>query len=310
MPTKKVLSIEVAKAYIEEVKQTISSFKVQPTLVGFLANEDPAARKYAEWTGRTCQETGIKFELRVVKRTELENAIVEANEDKNVNGIMVYYPVFGGGEDQYLQNTVSTSKDVEGLCHKYRYNMYHNIRYLDDDSTQKCIIPCTPLAVVKILEHIGVYNKILPYGDRLHGKVITVINRSEVVGRPLAALLANDGARVYSADEFGLLKFDRGENIKLARHTVLNLDKVSESDLQLEQALTKSDVVITGVPSDKYQLPAAGLKDGVVLVNFSTFQNIGAEAQAKASIYVPSVGKVTIAMLQRNLGRLFEYQTK
>ena len=136
---------------------------------------------------------------------------------------MVYYPVFGGTQDGYLQNTVAVEKDVEGLCHKYRYNMYHNIRYLDDAQKHKCIIPCTPLAIVKILEHIGVYNMILPYGNRLHGRVITIINRSEVVGRPLAALLANDGAKVYSVDEFGLLQFDRGENIKLAHHEVFRL---------------------------------------------------------------------------------------
>jgi methylenetetrahydrofolate dehydrogenase (NAD+) len=83
--------------------------------------------------------------------------------------------------------------------------------------TVKSIIPCTPLAIVKSLEFIGIYNKILPYGDRAYGKTITVINRyvhhkwlrdlfyfkffrSEVVGRPLAALLANDGARVLSVD--------------------------------------------------------------------------------------------------------------
>lgn len=84
----------------------------------------------------------------------------------------------------------------------------------------KSILPCTPLAIVKCLEHIGVYNKILPYGDKAYGKTVTVINRfvavclsirgcietqvscirSEVVGRPLAALLANDGARVFSVD--------------------------------------------------------------------------------------------------------------
>ena len=82
--------------------------------------------------------------------------------------------------------------------------------------TVKSIIPCTPLAIVKCLEYVGIYNKILPYGDRAYGKTITVINRyahykrprdshkiffrSEVVGRPLAALLANDGARVLSVD--------------------------------------------------------------------------------------------------------------
>jgi methylenetetrahydrofolate dehydrogenase (NAD+) len=65
-------------------------------LVGFLANEDPAAMKYAEWTAKTCAETGVDFELRKVSKMDLEEKITEANEDKSVNGIMVYYPVFGG----------------------------------------------------------------------------------------------------------------------------------------------------------------------------------------------------------------------
>ena len=43
--------------------------------------------------------------------------------------------------------------------------------------TVKSILPCTPLGVVKCLEHIGVYNKILAYGDRAYGKTVTVINR-------------------------------------------------------------------------------------------------------------------------------------
>ena len=55
--------------------------------------------------------------------------------------------------------------------------MYHNIRFLDKEGKKKCIIPCTPLAIVKIMEFIGVYNKILPAGDHLHGKTITIINR-------------------------------------------------------------------------------------------------------------------------------------
>jgi methylenetetrahydrofolate dehydrogenase (NAD+) len=46
--------------------------------------------------------------------------------------------------------------------------------------TAKSIIPCTPLAIVKCLEHVGVYNKILPYGDRAYGRTITVINRCVV----------------------------------------------------------------------------------------------------------------------------------
>jgi methylenetetrahydrofolate dehydrogenase (NAD+) len=124
-------------------------------------------------------------------------------------------------QDQYLQNVVDVSKDVEGLHHKYVYNMYHNIRFLDKEQTKKCIIPCTPLGIVKVMEFVGVYNSILPYGNRLHGRVVTIINRSEIVGRPLAALLANDGAKVFSVDINGIQEFDRGAGIKLKKHEVI-----------------------------------------------------------------------------------------
>ena len=142
----------------------------------------------------------------------------------------------------------------------------------------------------------------MPEGNRLHGKTITVVNRSEVVGRPLAALLANDGAKVYSADENGLLELHRGEGIQLKKHEVF------ETQVSLTEALQVSDIVIGGVPSPNYKIPTAGLKEGVIALNFSSFKNFEQDIKTKASIYVPSVGKVTVAMLERNLVRLYDYQ--
>lgn len=92
------------------------------------------------------------------------------------------------------------------------FKLYHALPFLD--------ITLTNMICNKFLEHIAVYNRILPVGNRLHGKIITVINRSEVVGRPLAALLANDGAKVYSVDENGIIEFHRGEGLKLRKHEV------------------------------------------------------------------------------------------
>ena len=57
--------------------------------------QDPAARKYAEWTGKACEADGIRYELREVDENELEWKLYEANEDPTVHGIMIYYPVFG-----------------------------------------------------------------------------------------------------------------------------------------------------------------------------------------------------------------------
>ncbi|TPX40122.1 hypothetical protein SeMB42_g04425 [Synchytrium endobioticum] len=297
-----VSPVDVAAPFLDEIKRKLSNAKEKPLLVAFLANGDPAAKKYAEWTAKTCRQADVEFELREVPRTQLEEAIMEANEDVKVNGMMSYFPVFGGTQDQYLQNLVDINKDVEGLSHQCRVNMYHNVRFLDSEKTQKCIIPCTPLAVIKILEYVGVYSKILPYGNRLYGKTITVINRSEVVGRPLAALLANDGAKVFSVDEHGLLEFHRGQGLKLRKHEVF------ETTFTLDQALGSSDVVITGVPSDKYKVDTSKLKDGVIAINFSSAKNFYDDITSKASIFVASIGKVTVAMLLRNLLRVAENQ--
>lgn len=216
----------------------------------------------------------------------------------------MYYPVFGDPQDQYIQSVVTAEKDVEGLCHTYKFNMYHNVRFVDKEKTKKCIIPCTPLACVKILEHLGCYNHVLEYGNRLHGKTITIINRSEIVGRPLAALLANDGARVFSVDVNGILEFHRGEGLSLKRHDVIETTKT------LDQVLPISDVVITGVPSKNYKVDSSLMKEGVVAVNFSTFNNFNEDVKSKASLYVSSVGKVTCVMLERNLLRLYQYQKR
>ncbi|KAI4617836.1 hypothetical protein J4E83_006168 [Alternaria metachromatica] len=296
---KVILANNIAKGLLDEVRDGLSKIPRKPLLVGFLSSADPAARVYAEWTGKTCVENGFAFDLREVDRELLEDRLIEANNDAAVDGIIVYYPIFGNRQDQYLQQIVSIDKDVEGLSHRYIFNMYQNIRFLDPANTKKSILPCTPLAVIKILEYLRIYNTILPYGNRLHGRTITVINRSEVVGRPLAALLANDGAHVYSVDISDVQEFTRGVGLRKRRHEV-----VEKPGWTLNDCLPLSDVVISGVPGDKYKVPLDLMRDGAACINFSSERNFTPEVKEKASIYVPAIGKVTIAVLLRNLLRL------
>jgi methylenetetrahydrofolate dehydrogenase (NAD+) len=198
--------------------------------------------------------------------------------------------------DDFLRDSVSIKKDVEGLCQFYRGNLYRNIRYVDEDAAreQKCVLPCTPLAIVKILEHLGVYDLAKPTGDHLRGVTVTVINRSDIVGRPLAAMLANDGADVFSVDIDSLYLFRRG-----------HLEQTSETQ---ESACRKSRVIITGVPVKSYQLPLDWVSPGTVVINVASFKNVDEDAllQIPGVQYVPLVGKVTVAMLERNLLRLYE----
>src|SRR5271170_6080875 len=137
---------------------------------------------------------------------------------------------------------------------------------------------------------------ILPYGNRLYGRTITIVNRSEIVGRPLAALLANDGAKVFSVDITGVQQYHRGAGIKLRKH------EVQDTNLKLEDVAPQSDIIITGVPSANYKFPTELIRDGAICINFSREKNFdNAGVKEHAAIYVPAIGKVTIAMLLRNL---------
>ncbi|KAM0714849.1 hypothetical protein Q7P37_009313 [Cladosporium fusiforme] len=299
---KVVLAASIAKPLSAEVQASLAALDRKPHLHGFLANKDPAARMYAEWTGKTCRDNGFDFTLREVEREDLEDELRTANTDDKVDGVIVYYPVFDSKRDRTLQWTVSMYKDVEGLSPQLISNMYQNIRFLDPpNNLQKSILPCTPLACVKILEHLRIYNTFLDYGKRLFGRRITVINRSEVVGRPLAALLANDGAEVYSVDVTGVQQFSRGSGLTKQKHEVKDLEGWG-----LEQCLPISDVVISGVPGDSYKVPTHLIREGAVCINFSSEKNFSPDVKERASIYVPAIGKVTIVMLLRNLVRLVQ----
>lgn len=131
-------------------------------------------------------------------------------------------------------------------------------------------------------------------GNHLAGVDITVINRSDIVGRPLAALLANDGADVYSVDIDSLYLFRRG--------------KLIQTEETPASACKKSRVIITGVPVKSYKLPIDWVSPNTVVINVASFKNVDEDAllQIPGVQYVPLVGKVTVAMLQRNLLRLYE----
>jgi methylenetetrahydrofolate dehydrogenase (NAD+) len=90
-----ILAATIAKKFIDEITERVSNLDKPPKLVGFLANTDPSAEMYAEFTKKTSLECGFRFETRRVKKEDLEDAIMEANEDKDIDGIMVYFPVFG-----------------------------------------------------------------------------------------------------------------------------------------------------------------------------------------------------------------------
>ncbi len=286
---------EIAASFRAEVRQQVAALAEPLTLVGFLCAEHGPSATYADYTRKGCEDVGVRFELRQVRRLDVEHDVLAANVDPRVHGILVYYPVFGTQQDAYLRDLVDAAKDVEGLHSFWARCLYTNRRFLDEAKTKKAILPCTPLAILKLLDAAGATAP----GDLrpLAGKRACVFNRSEVVGRPLASMLANDGAEVVSFDVDGAQLFlpAREEHA----HTV------EETKIDRTAALARADIVITGVPSRAFPLVRAGeIRDGAVCLNFSTMKNFDEDVLTKAGVFCPRVGPMTVTMALRNTLRL------
>ena len=161
------------------------------------------------------------------------------------------------------------------------------------------------------MEYIGVSDA--SSGVPLKGRIITIINRSEIVGRPLAALLSNDGATVYSVDLYGIQCFVPSPSGD-SHHKVIDCDA---QKVTLDSVLALSDIIISAVPTAEFKIDAAKKCNkkcqNLVFINVSSHPNIdtsgfagetdGSDSSDKVT-FVPSVGKVTISMLLRNLARL------
>jgi len=286
-----------AAKFKQEIRAQLATLPERLTLVGVLAAERGPSATYAKYAQKACEEVGALFRLRHATRLDVESVIREANEDPSVHGIMVYYPVFATERDVYLRDSVDPAKDIEGLHSYWARSLYQNRRYLDSQRHLKAILPCTPLAIVKMIEAAGAFAR---SGRPLEGRTAVVFNRSEVVGRPLASMLAHDGATVYSFDIDGPLMMTPASTPEGAH-------RVSETSIDRAGALARADIVITGVPSPSFELVSASeIRPGALCINFSTYRNFAPDIEGKAGAFVPRVGPMTVTMALRNALRLFQ----
>jgi methylenetetrahydrofolate dehydrogenase (NADP+)/methenyltetrahydrofolate cyclohydrolase len=311
---------QVAKSFRDQIRAEVASLPRPPRLVGILAQADPGgpSATYAEYTRKACEDVGAVFDLRRVRRLQAEGAIRAANRDADTDGVFVYYPVFGTGQDSYLRDLVEPGKDVEGLHEQWARMLYENRRYLDTAQRHKAILPCTPLAILKLLEAAGITGAGAEGGGHgdgtaerpfrpLAGRRACVFNRSEVIGRPLAAMMANDGAEVVSFDIDGPLLFapDPPADEPCDPERGGGAHRVQETTLDRREALAGADIVITGVPSPAFEkVHAHEIPGSAVCINFSTLKNFDDDVAEKAAVFVPRVGPMTVTMALRNTLRL------
>lgn len=298
MPASILKPSPIAREYRAEIKRDVAELAAgrRPLrIVGLLTQHEGPAATYAHYAQVGCEAVGIQLDVQHVEPGEAATAIARANIDDHTDGIFLYYPLTDAAGDRWLRELVDPRKDVEGLHSFWSRLLYENQRFLDVEQNQRAILPCTPLAILKILQRAGMPDN--GSNAPLEGVTACIINRSDLVGRPLAAMLANDGARVYSLDLTGTLVFEPA--IGRRRHDV------RDSSVTRSAALAMADVVISAVPSADFDaIRGDEIKAGAICVNVAEHANFQDSVLEKASVFVPRVGPLTIAMATRNLTRL------
>jgi methylenetetrahydrofolate dehydrogenase (NADP+) / methenyltetrahydrofolate cyclohydrolase len=165
-----------------EIQKLKSKYNIKPNITTIKIGSNPESDIYLKLRDTACEKVGIKSNHislpENVSEKETVDLIIKQNEDKLVHGILIQFPIPLHLSSDKLINVLNPKKDVEGLT---PLNMGLTLR------GDEYIIPCTSLAVLKILEEEKI---------RLQGKNVVIINHSNIVGKPLSALFLNRNSTV------------------------------------------------------------------------------------------------------------------
>jgi len=171
---------EAAEAVYKELKEKLASLSFVPSLRVIRLGEDPASVSYVRLKDRRARELGLRSQVEVYPEDFPEEALLERiealNRDEDVDGILVQLPLPRHIRAERILEAISPLKDVDG---------FHPVNVGRLWSGGEGLFPCTPLGVIRLLRH---------YGVELRGKEVVVIGRSNIVGKPLAALLLREDA--------------------------------------------------------------------------------------------------------------------
>lgn len=186
MTAKVINGREIAKNIRQKVAKDIkyikSKYQIKPNITTIIIGSNPESDLYLRLRDKACNEVGIvSSHLNLAENVsdqKVIDSINKLNSDGKVHGIFVQFPLPEHQSSDKIVNSIDPSKDVEGFT---PFNMGRML--LGDEH----IVPCTPLAVLKILENEKYDVK---------GKDVVIVNHSNIVGKPLTALLLNRNASV------------------------------------------------------------------------------------------------------------------
>lgn len=238
------MSIVDVKGIVEKKKQGLKrqilelrDKGVVPKLAVILANDDPASRIYVGRKRKLCTELGIDeteylFDEKVTEQ-ELLEVIDRLNKNDEIHGILIQLPLYKHIDEQKILDSVLPSKDVDGFS-------AINIGRLYQGTGD--IIPCTPKGILTILKELE---------PKLAGKNAVVIGKSLIVGKPMAAILLNEGCTVTVCHSrtTNLVEHTKAADILIVATGVPHLIKenmVREDAIVIDVGLTKVKEKLVG----------------------------------------------------------------
>lgn len=257
----------------EEVKQETAKLAaegIMVTLAVIQVGNDPASSVYVGNKKKACEYVGFRslaYELpEETTQEELLALIEELNGRADVNGILVQLPLPGHISEDKIIQTISPDKDVDGFH-------VQNVGRLSVG--EKGFVSCTPAGVIELLKRSGI---------SIEGKECVVIGRSNIVGKPMAALLLRENGTVT-----------------ICHSKTRNLADITR----------RADILVAAIGKPRF-ITAEYVKDGAVVIDVGIHRNennklcgdVDFDSVApKASYITPvpgGVGPMTIAMLMAN----------
>ena len=270
-----------AQKLLSRIKTATEVIKKQynstPGLAVVLVGEDPASEVYVRNKGRQTIECGmVSFEHKLtdkVSQTELLDLIQTLNSDDSVDGILVQLPLPEHIDPQAVLDAINPEKDVDG---------FHVVNAGKLATGGDALVPCTPLGCLLMLKDY--------FGD-LSGKNAVVVGRSNIVGKPMAALLTRESCTVTIAHS-------RTKDLpSVCRSADILIAAVGKAEM-VQKSWVSDETVVIDVGINRIPAPERG-EGKMRLVGDVDFDEV--KRKAKAITPVPGgVGPMTIAVLLRN----------
>lgn len=267
-------ALEVKESLSKDIQENlIKKGLPAPKLCVIIVGNNPASEIYVAGKAKACSKVGITSEIYKLPETAKESEVIDAinklNKDKSVNGILLQMPLPKHLNEQKLINLISPEKDVDGLT---QTNLG---KLLQQDVSGR--LSCTPFGVIKLLK---------AYDIDLTGKDVVIINRSLLVGKPLALMFLNENATVT-------ICHSKTKNIaEKTRNADIVVVAVGKKNFLTKEMVKDGAVVVdVGINRDE--------SDPKRICGDVDYENVS----PKTSFITPvpgGVGPMTIAMLLRN----------